>query len=99
MHASASWRKRHPHAAVREVENSGSHVPAESAVRCYLEALCQLFNTLLDGDAGQDGLRANCGWRPLFSPAPAAAQPSAPAGHCGGRAAMITVCFESYNPQ
>jgi len=74
MHASASWRKRHPHAAVREVENSGSHVPAESAVRCYLEALCQLFNTLLDGDAGQDGLRANCGWRPLFSP------------HCGSTA-------------
>jgi hypothetical protein len=26
MHASAFWRKRHPHAAVREVENSGSRV-------------------------------------------------------------------------
>jgi len=53
MHASAFWRKRHPHAAAREVENSGSHVRAEWAVRRYSEALCQLFNTLLDGDAGQ----------------------------------------------
>src|SRR5215468_3268747 len=92
MHASASWRKRHPHAAVREVENSGSHVPVESTVRCYSEALCQLFNTLLDGDAGDDGSRKLQPTAAVF--ARTAAVPHwAPAAHCSGRAAMITGVF------
>jgi len=72
MHASAFWRKRHPHAAAREVENSGAHVIAERTVRRYPEALCQLFNILLDGDAGQDNLqakgKAKCGRWTLFKP-------------------------------
>jgi len=69
MHASAFRRKRHPHAAVREVENSGVHVPAEWMVPCDFEALCQFFNTLLDGDAGQDSSRAKCSRLTLFLPA------------------------------
>jgi hypothetical protein len=66
MHASAFWRKRHPHAAVRKVENSTSHAPGKSKVRRYPEPLCQLFNTLLDGDAGQDNTLAKCGRRTLL---------------------------------
>jgi len=70
MHASAFWRKRHPHAPVRKVENSGSQVPATLTVRRYPEPLCQLFNMLLDGDAGQDIALAKCGRRTLLQPAP-----------------------------
>jgi hypothetical protein len=69
MHASAFGRKRHRHAAVREVENSGSHVPPNERFVVTPKALCQLFNTLLDGDPGQDSSPAKkCGWWTLFRP-------------------------------
>jgi len=99
MHASAFWRKRHPHAAVREVENSGSHDPAEWTVRCYAEALCQLFNALLDGDGqGRPTRKPSAAGGRCFSPDRGSAAFGArrslqrPCRHNHGRS-------ESYNQQ
>jgi hypothetical protein len=69
MHASAFGRKRHRHAAVQEVENSGSHVPPNERFVVTPKALCQLFNTLLDGDPGQDSSPAKMRLVDAVSPA------------------------------
>jgi hypothetical protein len=56
MHASAFWRKRHSHAAVREVENSGSQVPPIERLVVTPKLCAQLFNVLLGVEMGQAGV-------------------------------------------
>jgi len=73
MHASAFWRKGHPHAAAREVENSGSRVPAGWMV-CRYPKLCASFSICYwmvtqGGQLASRG-RANCGRWMLLQSAP-----------------------------
>src|SRR5689334_10111090 len=91
MHASVSWRKRHPYVAVREVENSRSRGPITQWFALTPKLCAQFFNTLLGVETCRREIATRVRRVDAVAVRAVAAQLAVLAGDCCGHAAISAV--------